>query len=534
MAVPSHQVAKNGWELAEGSLDPGWPTAAGHTPRLRAQVTHHRGRGRGCMLDVMQEPDWAGPLTAAYRNALAYLTGLPGHPVGATQDRAGLVAALDLPLPTEPEPAAQVIEQLAAAADPGLVRTPSGRFFGFVIGGATPPALAADWLTATWDQNATLSAVAPAASVIEEVAGRWLRELLGLPEHATAAFVTGGQMANFTALAAARHEVLRRAGWDVERDGLIGAPRLRVLVGAQRHSTIDLALRYLGVGTAAVEVLTVDGQGRMNPGALAEALRDANGPIIVCAQAGEINTGGIDPVGEICDIAHRAGAWVHVDGAFGLWAAASPGLGHLLDGVEKADSWATDAHKWLNVPFDCGVAFCAHPRAHRAAMSARAEYLDHGTGDAFDLTPELSRRARGIPVYAAIRSLGRTGIAGLIDGSCALARDFAERLALHDGVMIHNEVTLNQVLVSFDDDDERTRAVIALLQADGTCWVSGSMWRGRAVMRISVTNWSTDVDDVEKSVAAIIRCLAAARVATPGRRGPHRSGATDAGSPDPA
>jgi glutamate/tyrosine decarboxylase-like PLP-dependent enzyme len=253
----------------------------------------------------------------------------------------------------------------------------------------------------------------------------------------------------------------------------------------------------------------------MDPAALAEALAGAGGPIVVCAQAGGVNSGSIDPVGEICDLAHRAGAWVHVDGAFGLWAAASPSRRHLLEGVEKADSWATDAHKWLNVPYDSGLLFCAHPQAHRAAMSVRAGYLIHGSGDAIDLTPELSRRARGIPVHAAIRTLGRTGVAALVDGGCDAAARFAESLAAHDGVRIHNDVTLNQVLVSFDDDDERTRAVIRLVQAEGTCWVSGSMWRGRAVMRISVSNWSTDLDDVDLSVAAIRRCLAAERATTP-------------------
>lgn len=464
----------------------------------------------------MQQPDWSGPLTAAYSSALAFLTDLPDHPVGAAPDREALLAALDGPLPEGPQPAGGVIEQLAAAADPGIMRSTSGRFFGFVVGGSTPAALAADWLTATWDQNAGLFALAPAASVIEEVTGRWLRELLGLPGHATVAFVTGGQMANFTGLAAARHEVLRRAGWNVEVDGLHGSPRLRVLVGAERHDTIDRALRYLGVGTAAIEAVAADEQGRMDPAALARALDGADGPIIVCAQAGGVNSGAIDPVGEICDRAHRAGAWVHVDGAFGLWAAASPSRRHLLDGVEKADSWATDAHKWLNVPYDSGLLFCAHPQAHRAAMSVRAGYLIHGSGDAIDLTPELSRRARGIPVYAAIRHLGRAGVAALVDGGCGAATRFAESLAAHDGVRIHNEVTLNQVLVSFDDDD-RTRAVVRRVQDDGTCWVSGSVWRGRAVMRISVTNWSTDLDDVDASVTAMLRCLEAERASAPAR-----------------
>ncbi|WP_127502991.1 pyridoxal phosphate-dependent decarboxylase family protein [Actinoplanes solisilvae] len=463
----------------------------------------------------MQQPDWSGPLAAAYGGALAFLTDLPGHPVGASQDREALLAALDGPLPEQPHPAAGVIEQLAAAADPGIMRSTGGRFFGFVVGGSTPAALAADWLTSAWDQNTGLFALAPSATTIEQVAGRWLRELLGLPDDATTGFVTGGQMANFTGLAAARHEMLRRAGWNVEVDGLFGAPRLRVLVGAERHDTIDLALRYLGVGTAAIEVVAADEQGRMDPLALAGALEDADGPIIVCAQAGGVNSGAIDPVGEICDLAHAAGAWVHVDGAFGLWAAASPSRRHLLDGVDRADSWATDAHKWLNVPYDSGLIFCAHPQAHRAALSVRAGYLMHGSGDPFELTPELSRRARGIPVYAALRNLGRTGVAALVEGGCAAATRFAELLAAHPGVRIHNDVTLNQVLVSFDDDDARTRAVVDLVQGDGTCWVSGSVWRGRAVMRISVSNWSTDPSDVDASVQAILRCLQAERATAP-------------------
>jgi glutamate/tyrosine decarboxylase-like PLP-dependent enzyme len=452
----------------------------------------------------------------AYDSALAYLSGLPDRPVGSRASRAEMLASLGGPLPERPSDPGEVIARLAAAAEPGLVATPSGRFFGFVIGGATPAALAADWLTATWDQNAGLHILGPAAAVVEEVAGGWMAGLLGLPAGVSVGFVTGVQMANFTALAAARHEMLRRAGWNVEVDGLAGAPRLRVLAGGQRHDTIDRALRFLGLGTAAVTPVDVDDQGRMRADALADALRGTTGPVIVCAQAGGVNSGAVDPIADICRLARRAGAWVHVDGAFGLWAAASPGLRPLVAGIELADSWATDAHKWLNVPFDVGVVFCAHPRAHRAAMGVRASYLIHGTGgqrDPLDYNPEFSRRARAFPVYAALRALGRDGVAELVERCCALARRFADRLAASGRVEVLNDVVLNQVLIAFrgadGDHDGLTRAVVEAVQRDGTCWMSGTTWRGRAAMRVSVSNWSTDEADVDRSVAAILRCAAA-------------------------
>lgn len=344
----------------------------------------------------MHEPDWAGPLDEAHSRALAYLAGLPNRQVGAAASLAELRAALGGPLPEHPTDAREVIAALASSADPGTVASGSGRYFGFVVGGTTPAALAADWLTATWDQNAGLYAIGPAAAVAEEVAGAWLAELLGLPADASVGFVTGAQMANVTGLAAGRHEVLSRTGWDVEAAGLNGAPRLRVLVGAERHATVDRAVRFLGMGSDTMVPVEADAQGRMRPAALAEALAQGSGPAIVCAQIGNVNTGAIDPVGEICQIAHEAGAWVHVDGAFGLWAAASPRLKLLLAGIELADSWAADAHKWLNVPYDSGLAFCAHPEAHRAAMGIRASYLVHGSSgerDPMDYTPESSRRA---------------------------------------------------------------------------------------------------------------------------------------------
>jgi glutamate/tyrosine decarboxylase-like PLP-dependent enzyme len=458
----------------------------------------------------VNEPDWKRPLGEAFDQALAYLEGLPGRPVPGRAGLAELRAALGGPLPERPLDPREVVAELAAAAEPGVVATAGGRYFGFVVGGATPAALAADWLTSAWDQNAALYVLGPAASVVEEVAGAWLAELLGLPAGVSVGLVTGGQMANFTGLAIALRELLDRAGWDLESDGLWGAPRVRVLAGQGRHGTIDRALRFLGAG--AVEAVDADNQGRLRPAALAAALDRGSGPAIVCAQLGNVNSGALDPVGEICQVAHARGAWVHVDGAFGMWAAASPRLRPLVTGVERADSWATDAHKWLNVPYDSGLVFCAHPEAHRAAMGTRAGYLVHGRGDqrdSLDYNPDHSRRARGFAVYAAVRALGRQGVADLVERCCGLAGRFAERLGAADGVEVLNQVVLNQVLVRFlaadGDHDAHTRRVVDRTQQDGTCWMSGTTWRGRAAMRISVSNWSTDEADVDRSVAAILR-----------------------------
>jgi glutamate/tyrosine decarboxylase-like PLP-dependent enzyme len=456
-------------------------------------------------------PDWKGPLGEALDQALAYLEGLPDRPVAGRAGLAELRAALGGPLPERPLDPREVVAELARAAEPGVVASGGGRYFGFVVGGATPAALAADWLTSAWDQNAGLYVLGPAASVVEEVAGAWLAELLGLPAGVSVGLVTGAQMANFTGLAIALGELLARAGWDLESAGLWGAPRVRVLAGQGRHGTIDRAVRFLGAG--AVEPVDADDQGRMRPEALAAVLDRGDGPVIVCAQLGNVNSGAMDPVGEICQVAHDRGAWVHVDGAFGLWAAASPRLRPLVAGVERADSWATDAHKWLNVPYDSGLVFCAHPEAHRAAMGIRAGYLVHGSDgqrDALDYNPDHSRRARGFPVYAAIRALGRRGVAELVERCCRLATRFAERLAAADGVEVLNQVVLNQVLVRFlaadGDHDAHTRRVIDKVQQDGTCWMSGTSWQGKAAMRISVSNWSTDEADVDRSVAAILRC----------------------------
>ncbi|MFF0263980.1 pyridoxal phosphate-dependent decarboxylase family protein [Kribbella sp. NPDC004536] len=467
----------------------------------------------------MRVPDWKGPLGEAFLCALDYLEGLQDRPVGPRATPAALRSAFAGPLPEIPGDPCDVVRELAGAAEGGLLPSGSGRFFGFVFGGATPTALAADWLATAWDQNAALFATSPAAAAAEQVAAEWLVELFGLPETVSVGFVTGAQMASFTGLAAARNETLMRAGWDVERDGLIGAPPIRVLVGAERHDTIDRALRFLGLGTSCMTVVQSDDRGRMRADALAEALAAGEGPTIVCAQVGNVNTGSIDPVGEICDLAHAAGAWVHVDGAFGLWAASSPELRHLVSGIERADSWASDAHKWLNVPYDSGLVFCAHPRAHNAAMAIRASYLIHdanGERDSLDHNPEFSRRARGFAIYAAIRALGRRGIAEIVEECCALAGVFADELAAATGavVLAHD---LNQVLVSFrsptGDHDALTRDVVTRVQAEGTCWMSGTNWRGQDAMRISVSSWATDAGDVRRAIEAILRCADAARLA---------------------
>ncbi|HEX4527224.1 MAG TPA: pyridoxal-dependent decarboxylase [Gaiellaceae bacterium] len=443
------------------------------------------------MDDLRELLDLTSTLAADFYDTLA------DRPVFPRVTAAELREAFAAPLPEEPTDPRVVIEALAAAADPGLVAQTAGRYFGFVIGGAVPASVAADWLTSAWDQNAGLYICGPSAAIVEEVAGAWLIELLGLPEDASFGFVTGGQMANFTGLAAARHHVLRKAGWDVERDGLTGAPRIRVIVGEQRHGTIDRSLRMLGLGAPA-ELVPVDDHGRL----LADKLSIGDEPTIVCAQAGEVNTGAFDPFHAIADARDAApNAWVHVDGAFGLWAAVSEELRHLVDGVDRADSWATDAHKWLNVPYDSGIAFTAHPASHSGAFSARAPYLvaDDGTREQIDWNPEHSRRARGFPVYAAIRSLGRAGIAELVDRCCRHARRFAA--GLEDlGAEVLNDVELNQVLFRFASDAETNEALRAL-QDSGEAWMGGTMWDGRAAIRISVSNWLTSDADVERTLA---------------------------------
>jgi glutamate/tyrosine decarboxylase-like PLP-dependent enzyme len=418
--------------------------------------------------------------------------------VGATATADELRSALGAPLPEGPTDAATVTRELAAAADAGLVATAGGRFYGFVIGGTVPASLTADVLTSAWDQNAGLYVAAPAASVVEEVAGGWLVELLGLPPGASFGYVTSGQMANFTALAAARHHVLKAAGWDVERDGLTGAPRVRVVAGEKRHGTIDRALRMLGLG-APTEVVAADANGRM----LVSELRVGDEPTIVCAQAGEVNTGAFDDFEAIADACDAApNTWLHVDGAFGLWAAVSPRLRHLVAHVERADSWATDMHKWLNVPYDCGVAFTAHPESHSGAFSARAPYLifDASTRDEIDWNPEHSRRARGFTVYAAIRSLGRSGIREIVEACCDHAHAFAAGLR-ELGAEVLNDVELNQVLFRFGSDEE-TERVLRAVQESGEAWMAGTTWDGRAAIRISVSSWETSAEDVARTLGA--------------------------------
>ena len=450
--------------------------------------------------------------------AADFLETLDARSVAAASDAGSLRAALGGPLPVEGEDPVAVIERLARDADPGLVATAGPRYFGFVIGGHHPAALAADWLTSAWDQNPGLHVAGPALSIVEETAGGWMLDLLGLPPAASHGFVTGGMMANFTAIAAARHALLERAGWDVERQGLYGAPVLDVVIGAEAHATIRTALQYLGLGRERVRVLPTDGQGRMRVDGLAAVLAACRGPVLVCAQAGNVNTGAFDPFEAIADLVRaRENAWLHVDGAFGLWAAASPRFAGLVAGVERADSWATDAHKWLNVPYDCGFAATADPAAHRAAMSITAAYLVQDTGerDGMDWTPESSRRARGVPVYAVLRALGRDGVREIIERCCDVAARMAARLRDAPGVTVLNDVVLDQVLVRFaapsESDaaaDARTRAVIAAVQRDGTCWLGGTTWHGLAAMRISVVNWATTIEDGDRSVDAI---LAAAR-----------------------
>ncbi|GAB3093079.1 pyridoxal phosphate-dependent decarboxylase family protein [Lysobacter terrae] len=446
-------------------------------------------------------------LDRAHAHATDYLRELPQRHVGARLDREALMSALRAPLPPQGEDAAAVLDLLAAQAPQGTSACASPRYFGFVIGGSLPVALAADWLVSTWDQNAGIHVISPLSAALEEVAAQWLLDLFDLPRESGVGFVTGCQMANFTCLAAARHGVLRKVGCDVEVEGLHGAPRVHVVTSAESHITIDVALRYLGFGTRSLHRVETDAQGRMLPQRLRETLAGLEGPVIVCAQAGNVNTGAFDPLSEIGQIVRTHGGWLHVDGAFGLWARASESLHGVADGIELADSWATDAHKWLNVPYDCGVAIVRDAEAHRTAMTSVAAYLIQTAGlerDAVDWVPEFSRRARGIPVYATLRTLGRAGVAALVENCCARARQIAERLSAEAGVRVLNDVVLNQVLVRFGDDDDLTRAVVTGVQEEGTCWLSGTTWHDLAAMRISVSNWATSVDDIERSAGAIL------------------------------
>ncbi len=477
------------------------------------------------------ESETPAALARAAEIAIAFRGSLPERRVGAlpglTEDE--LRRRLGGPLPDDGVGAVRVVEDLAASVDDGLVAMSAPRYFGFVIGGSLPASLAVDWLVSTWDQNLGMYMEAPAAAIVEEVAAGWVLDLLGLPAGASVGFTTAATTASVTALAAARHAVLRDAGWDVEEDGLVGAPPIHVVVGSLVHASVLSALRLIGLGRRTAIRVACDDAGRMRPDALRHVLAGLPpGPTIVAAQAGEVNTGSFDPLAQVADaVRARPGAWLHIDGAFGLWAAASPRLRHLAAGAELADSWSTDAHKWLNVPYDAGIAIVRDVAAHRAAMSVTAAYFPAASGatrDPMDYVPEQSRRARGTVVYAALRELGRSGVAALVEASCSIAGRLAAGLSATPDVAVLNDVVLNQVLVRFADDDAVTRDVIRRVQGDGTAWMGGTTWQGRAAMRISVSNWATSEADADRTVEAIRRCLRASVEAGPATAAPTTGG----------
>jgi glutamate/tyrosine decarboxylase-like PLP-dependent enzyme len=459
-------------------------------------------------------------LERAASHAIRFLDALDDRHVAPRAGLDELRAALALPLPEEGVDPGTVLDDLARDVDAGLLGSAGGRFFGWVMGGTVPAAVAADWLTSTWDQNGAIVATSPAAAVVEEVCGTWLRELLGLPPSASFALVTGCQMAHVTGLAAARQRLLADRGIDVQRHGLAGAPRLRVLASELRHETIDRAVRLLGIGTDAIVAIPADDVRGIDLALLEQALDvEPSAPTVVCLQAGELNTGAFDAFGEASDLAHARGAWVHVDGAFGLWAGASERYRQLVAGIARCDSWATDGHKWLNVPFDCGFSFVADRASHRASLTASASYFEHADGgrDAVDWNPEWSRRARGFAVYAGIRSLGRTGVADLVERCCRHARTLVAEIGALPGAEVVAEPVVNQGLVRFTspagDDDRLTDEVIARIQEGGVAWFGGTTWRGRRVMRISVCNWRTSDDDVQRTIQAVGAALAGATAA---------------------
>ncbi len=455
-----------------------------------------------------REDAYAAALQAAVTHAQRWLASMPDRPIPPRRTADELAKAFG-ELPEAPVDPAAAVDLLAEVVDDGLMAMPSGRFFGWVIGGTLPAALAADWLVSAWDQNAGARTPTPGVVAAEETAARWLLDLLGLPPASAVGFVTGATMANFSCLAAARQQVLADAGWDVNKRGLTGAPPVTVLVGAERHTTIDVALRYLGLGEPTV--VPADDQGRILASALEKRLaeRPGAGPAIVCLQAGNLHSGAFDPFAEAIAVAHRHGAWVHIDGAFGLWAGASPAHRQLVAGYQDADSWGTDAHKTLNVPFDCGIAIVAKAAPLHRALGIEADYLvPDAAGDPLDRVPEMSRRARGVPVWAALHSLGRSGLAALVDRLVVHARTIAAGVAAIEGVEVLNQVAFTQVCFAVGDD-ERTIAVMNQLLAEGVTWMSGSRWAGRQVIRVSVSNWSTDESDVELSVAAVRRAVEA-------------------------
>ncbi len=440
-------------------------------------------------------------LESAAERAIRYLEGLSSRRVAPEPEALARLPELDTAMPEAPIDGQEALELLDSVASPATMAMAGPRFFGFVIGGSLPAALAANWLAGAWDQNSALHNMAQATAVLESISLRWILDLLGLPPASAGAFVTGATMANFTALAAARNAVLKKAGWNVESQGLFGAPPIAMVVGEEAHPTLFKSIGLLGLGRSRLTRVPVDGQGRMRPSALPRL----SGPTILCTQAGNVNTGAFDPIAEICSRARGDNVWVHVDGAFGLWAAAAPGRAHLTAGMQQADSWATDAHKWLNVPYDSGLALVRDAEALKASMAITAEYLptDSPYRNPADFTPELSRRARGVEIWAALRSLGRSGLADLVERTCRYAARFAEGLAAA-GHRVLNQVVLNQVLVSFGTP-ETTRRVIAALQEEGTCWCGETVWQGQTAMRISVCSWATTDDDVERSLEAMIR-----------------------------
>ncbi|MET0932818.1 MAG: pyridoxal-dependent decarboxylase [Mycetocola sp.] len=454
-----------------------------------------------------QPEDYRKALDRAHNHSVEWLESMPTRLVAPRQTADEIAAHFRVPLQNRGVDPAEVVDELATFADPGLMGIPSGRFFGWVMGGTLPAALASDWLVSAWDQNTGIRYATPATAAIEEAAEDWLVDLLGFPATSGVGFTTGATMANFVGLAAGRKKVLDDVGWDVHSDGLSGSPRITVFAGAESHASVDMALRYLGLGLPTP--VAADDQGRIRVDALAEALDGASGPIILCLQAGNIHSGSFDPFREAIELAHSRGAWVHVDGAFGLWAAVSPAWASSVDGLPLADSWATDAHKTLNVPYDCGVAIVSDRALLRSAFGATTDYILDTQGHPFERVPEFSRRARGIPVWAALRSLGREGTIALVEGLAENARALAHGLGELPGVEVLNDVVFTQVCLSFGTD-ERTRSVTEALIADGAVWMSGSRWRGRDILRISVSNWSTDAEDVAASIDAVRRAMAAA------------------------
>ena len=474
---------------------------------LSRMVPADTSRGHVCVADP-----YSALLTRAHERALSFLDSLPERAVSPRVAFRDLVRELDGPVPDGPVDPLEALEALATRIEPGLVASPGPRYFGFVTGGAYPQALAADWLVSAWDQNCALYVMSPAMAALEACTARWILELLGLPPESSVGFVTGAHAANVTALASARHEVLRRAQWDVEALGLQGAPQVTIIAGEEAHASIAAACRLIGLGSRTILRVATDSHGRMRPNALEWALTASAGPTIVCAQAGNVNTGACDPLTEIAELVHERGAWLHVDGAFGLWAAAAPRYRHLVAGVAAADSWTTDGHKWLNVPYDSGIVMVRHPAAHRASMSQSAAYLIPGEGDqrdGSDWALEASRRARVVPLHLVLRTLGRSGIADVVERCCRLAKRMAERLRATPGVQLLNDVVLNQVLVRFINraGENVTAAVTAAVQDGGVCWCGGTQWAGESAMRVSISNWQTTDSDIDGSADAIASAI---------------------------